>query len=105
MRKNYSSSKRFMIHFTVVNAPLPTMNLLKNSGSKESVKIGGLLRTISNKVNTSLARYCIMHPVSDVLTPLDIVCKNKDKICEEFGLDLGHYFSTPHPVIDLILKK
>jgi hypothetical protein len=27
-----------------------------------------------------------------------------DKIHEEFELDLGYYFSTPHLVMDLILK-
>ena len=40
----------------------------------------------------------------DVLTLLDIVCKTVDNICEKFGLDLGYYFSTPHQVMDLILR-
>ena len=39
-----------------------------------------------------------------MLTLLDIMCKNTDKIYEEFNLDLGYYFSSPHLVMDLILK-
>ena len=45
-----------------------------------------------------------MYLASDILTFLDIVCENTDKIHEEFGLYLGYYFSTPHLVMDLILK-
>jgi hypothetical protein len=41
---------------------------------------------------------------SDVLTLLDVVCKNTDQIYSEFGLDIGYYFSTPHLAMDLILK-
>ena len=48
--------------------------------------------------------YCRMYLASDVLTLLDIVCKNTDQIYSEFGLDIGYYFSTPHLVMDLILK-
>jgi hypothetical protein len=48
--------------------------------------------------------YCRLYLASDVLTLLDIVCKNTDKIYGEFGLDLGYYFSTPHLVMDLFLK-
>ena len=45
-----------------------------------------------------------MYLARDVLMFLDIVCKNTNKIYEEFGLDLGYYCSTSHPVMDLILK-
>jgi hypothetical protein len=45
-----------------------------------------------------------MYLGSDVLTLLDIVCKNIDQIYSEFRLDIGYYFSTPHLVMDLILK-
>jgi len=45
-----------------------------------------------------------MYLASDVLTFLNIISKNTDKIYETFGLDLGQYFSTPYLVIDLILK-
>jgi hypothetical protein len=48
--------------------------------------------------------YCKIYLASDVLTLLDIVCKKMGKIYEEFGLDMGYYFSTPHLVMDLILK-
>ena len=48
--------------------------------------------------------YCKLYLSSDVLTLLDIMCKNTDKIYEEFNLDLGYYFSSPHLVMDLILK-
>ena len=48
--------------------------------------------------------YCRLYLASDVLTLLDIVCKNTDQIYSEFGLDIGYYFSTPHLVMDLILK-
>jgi hypothetical protein len=48
--------------------------------------------------------YCNLSWASDVLTLLDIVCKNTDQIYSEFGLDIGYYFSTPHLVMDLILK-
>ena len=48
--------------------------------------------------------YCRLYLASDVLTLLDIVSKNTDQIYSEFGLDIGYYFSTPHLVMDLILK-
>ena len=32
------------------------------------------------------------------------MCKNTDKIYGELNLDLGYYFSSPHLVMDLILK-
>jgi len=32
------------------------------------------------------------------------VCKNTDKIYEEFDTGLGYYFSNPHIILDLILK-
>ena len=45
-----------------------------------------------------------MYLESDLLTLLDIVCKNTHKIDEEFGLDVGWYFSITYLVMDLILK-
>jgi len=45
-----------------------------------------------------------MYLVNDVLTMFDIVCKNTDKTCVEFGLDLGYHFLAPHMVMDLTLK-
>ena len=49
--------------------------------------------------------YCRLYLASDVLTLLDIVCKNTDQIYSEFGLDIGYYFSTPHLVMDLIAGR
>jgi len=65
------------------------MNFLKMFRAREGVKMGD---------------YGKMYPASDVLTLLNIVCRNTDKIYEEFWLDLRYYFSTVHLVIDLILK-
>ena len=48
--------------------------------------------------------YCKIYLASDLLTLLDILCKNTHETYGEFGLDLGYYFSTPHLVMDLILK-
>ena len=45
-----------------------------------------------------------MYLASDVLTLLDIVCKNTDQIYSDFGLYISYYFSTLHLVMDLILK-
>ena len=45
-----------------------------------------------------------VNTASDASTVLDIVCKNTGKIYEEFELDLGYYFSTPHLVMDTIHK-
>ena len=45
-----------------------------------------------------------MYLASDVLTLLEIVSK-KDKIYEEFPLDLGYNFSAPSLMVDLILKN
>ena len=41
---------------------------------------------------------------SEIMTLLDILCKNTDKIYEEFGLELGYYFTTPLLVMDLIFE-
>jgi hypothetical protein len=77
-----------MIHFTIVNAPLSTMNLpVWATGECENGW-----------------DYCRLYMANDVWTLLDIVCKKTDKIYGEFGLDLGYYFSTPHLVMDLIIK-
>jgi len=45
-----------------------------------------------------------MYLASDVLTLLDNVCKNMDKIYDKFGLNSGYYFSTPHLEVGFILK-
>jgi len=79
-----------MIHFPVINAPLPTMNLLKKFWALQGRK---------NEED-----YCKMYLASEILTLLDIVCKNTEKICQEFGFDLGYCFLTPHLMMDLILK-
>ena len=44
--------------------------------------------------------YCKIYMTSAVSTLLNIVCKNTDKIF----LDFGYNFSTPHLMMDLILK-
>ena len=40
----------------------------------------------------------------DEMTLLEIACKRTDKIYLEFGLDFGYYISSPHLVMNLILK-
>ena len=62
----------FIIQLTIFNAPLLTMSLLKRLGQSKGVKI---------RKNTVKCSW-------EVVTLLDVVCKNTDKIYQKFGLDL-----------------